>query len=102
MTFVEHHEPGNGTRYTVTASPVPEKGFRGAGSVADYWIVTIWAAGPATYVLDSRSELHYTYFDEKFNYGMQLGYTDKTEYMVAIGKLMAQVREYSKAEKGSA
>ena len=52
-------------------------------------------------MLDSRSSLHYTYFDEKFNYGMKLGYTDKTEYIVAIEKLLAQVREYSKAEEGS-
>ena len=98
MTFVEHHEPGNSTRYTVTASPIPEKGFRGAGNAADYWIVTIWSRQPATYVLDSRSEIHDHYFGQKFDPAANLTLVDRKEYIVAIGNLMAQVRDYLRAE----
>jgi len=98
MTFVEHHAPGNSTLYTVTASPIPEKGFQGAGSAADYWIVTVWSRQPATYVLDSRSEIHDHYFGQKFDPAGNLTLVDREEYIVAIGRLMAQVRDYLRAE----
>lgn len=98
MTFVEHHEPGNSTRYTVTASPIPETGFRGAGNVTDYWIVTIWSAQPSTYVLDCRTELHDHYFQQKFDVAKRLSEVDRIEYAVAIEKLLATIREYLRAE----
>ena len=98
MTFCEEHEPGNSTRYTVTAALIPENGFKGAGSMAYYWIVTIWPSQPTSYVLDCRTELHEHYFQEKFDSAKALSQVDQTEYVVAINNLLATIREWLRAE----
>ena len=98
MTFVEHHEPGNSTRYTVTAAWIPENGFKGAGSMADYWIVTIWPKQPTSYVLDVRTEIHEHYFQEKFDSAKALSQVDRAEYVVAINKLLGRIREWLQEE----
>ncbi len=98
MTFCEHHEPGNSTRYTVTAALIPESGFRGAGSIADYWIITIWPTQPTSYVLDVRADVYPHYFEQKFDSAKVLTEVDRTEYVVAINKLLRKIREWLKEE----
>ena len=98
MTFVEHHEPGNSTRYTVTAALIPESGFKGAGSIADYWIITIWPTQPTSYVLDVRADVYPHYFEQKFDSAKVLTEVDRTEYVVAINKLLRKIREWLKEE----
>ncbi len=63
-----------------------------------YWIISIWPSQPTTYVLDVRAELHDHYFQEKFDSAKALSQVDQTEYVVAINKLLATIREWLRQE----
>lgn len=86
MTKVYHYEPGNSTRYTVTASPLPEEGFRGGDVNA--WIVTVWSAKPRSYVVSDDTFLHESYFEEKFDPGREMSTVDRECFFDAVTTLL--------------
>ena len=86
MTKVYHYDPGNSTRYTVTASPLPTEGFRGADKNA--WIITIWSGQPRSYVLSDDAFLHMSYFEEKFDPQRQMTDVDRECFFDAVTTLL--------------
>ena len=86
MTEVYHYDPGNSTRYTVTASPLPSEGFRGAP--ANSWIVTGWSAHPRSYVLADDGYLLMSYFEEKFDPQREMSTVDRECFLDAVVTLL--------------
>ena len=102
MTFLQIYEPGNMTRYTVTASELPEDGFQGAGNKDEYYLFTVYGTRRnTTYPLGIDSHVSDGYFRDKFDPERAMSMEDREQFRTAIHLLMYRIRENMLNESSS-